>query len=122
VREAPPQGRDVSVKIVKLPAVGWTVVLDVPGAPQIAAAPAPLRLLDAQMLAHAIGASRAGDPDLDRAGLANLLRRASHLVVDLDDRIKHLELPRVVVGGRGSRSVVVDAWCELHDGTFGARP
>ena len=87
-------------------------VLDVPGAPQIAAAPAPLRLIDAQMLANTIGSSRAGDPELDRAGLANLLRRASHLVVDLGDRITKLELPRVVVGGRGSRSVVVDAWCE----------
>lgn len=113
VREAPPLGRDIGVRFMKLPAVGWTVVLDIPGAPQIAAAPAPLRLLDAQTLASAIGASRASDPDLDRAGLANLLRRASHLVVDLDDRIKQLELPRVVVGGRGSRTVVVDAWCEL---------
>jgi hypothetical protein len=113
VRETPPLGRDVSVQIVKLPAVGWTVVLDVPGAPQIVAAPAPLRLIDAQMLAAAIGSSRAGDLELDRTGLANLLRRASHLVVDLDDRIVRLELPRVVVGGRGSRSVVVDAWCEL---------
>ncbi len=118
VREAPPLGRDVSVKLVKLPAVGWTVVLDSPGAPQVATAPAPLRLLDAQTLASAIGASRAGDPDLDRAGLANLLRRASHLVVDLDDLITKLELPRVVVGGRGSRTVVVDAWCEVvpHEG------
>jgi hypothetical protein len=98
---------------MKLPAVGWTVVLDVPGAPQIAAAPAPLRLIDAQTLANMIGSSRAGDPELDRAGLANLLRRASHLVVDLDDRIVRIELPRVVVGGRGSRSVVVDAWSEL---------
>jgi hypothetical protein len=104
---------------VKLPAVGWTVVLDVPGAPQIAAAPAPLRLLDAQTLANAIGSSRAGDPDLDRIGLANLLRRASHLVIDLDKRIERIELPRVVVGGRGSRSVVVDAWCEL---TLGGEP
>ncbi|HEY5945375.1 MAG TPA: acetate--CoA ligase family protein [Kofleriaceae bacterium] len=113
VRETPPLGRDVSVQIVKLPALGWTVVLDLPGAPQIAAAPAPLRLIDAQMLASAIGSSRAGDLDLDRSGLANLLRRVSHLVVDLDDRITKLELPRVVVGGRGSRTVVVDAWCEL---------
>jgi len=24
-----------------------------------------------------------------------------------------LEMPRIVVGGRGSRTVVVDAWCEL---------
>jgi hypothetical protein len=113
VRETPPTGRDVSVQFVKLPAVGWTVVLDVPGAPQIAAAPCPLRLLDAQMLANTIGSSRAGDPDLDRTGLANLMRRASHLVVDLGDGIEKLELPRVVVGGRGSRTVVVDAWSEL---------
>lgn len=113
VREAPPSGRDVSAQIIKLPAVGWTVVLDIPGAPQVAAAPAPLRLIDAQSLANAIGASRAGDPDLDRAGLANLLRRASHLVVDLDGRIDKLELPRIVVGGRGSKTLVVDAWCEL---------
>jgi hypothetical protein len=113
VRETPPRGRDVNVQFVKLPALGWTVVLDVPGAPQVAAAPAPLRLIDAQLLAATIGASRASDLDLDRAGLANVLRRASHLVVDLDERIVRLELPRVVVGGRGSRSVVVDAWCEL---------
>jgi hypothetical protein len=113
VRETPPQGRDVAVQFMRLPAVGWTVVLDVPGAPQIAAAPAPLRLVDAHRLASMIGSSRAGDPDLDRTGLANLLRRASHLVVDLGDSIEKLELPRVVVGGRGSRSVVVDAWCEL---------
>jgi hypothetical protein len=116
-RAPPPLGRDVAVQIIKLPAVGWTVVLDVPGAPQIAAAPAPLRLLDAQTLANAIGASRASDPDLDRAGLANLLRRASHLVVDLDQQIIKLDLPRVVVGGRGSRSVVVDAYCELTAGS-----
>ncbi len=116
VRETPPVGRDVSVELVRLPAVGWTVVLDVPGAPQIAAAPAPLRLIDAQTLASAIGSSRAGDPDLDRAGLANLLRRTSHLVVDLDGRVERLVLPRVVVGGRGSRTVVVDAWCELVPG------
>ncbi len=116
VRETPPLGRDVSVQILELPVLGWTVVLDVPGGSQIAAAPAPLRLLDAQILANTIGASRASDPDLDRTGLANLIRRASHLVVDLDERIVKLELPRVVVGGRGSRSVVVDAYCELTAG------
>ena len=93
--------------------VGWTVLLDVPGQPQVAAAPAPLRVIDAEALAAALPATRAGDPDLDRTGLANLLRRASHLVVDLDEHITALELPRIVVGGRGSRSVVVDAWCEI---------
>jgi hypothetical protein len=114
VREVPPLGRDVHVAFHQLPHLGWTVVLDAPGAPFVAAAPAPLRLLDAQRLAAAIVASRAADPEPDRAGLANLLRRASHLVVDLGERLAKLELPRVIVGGRGSRSVVVDAWCELR--------
>jgi hypothetical protein len=111
VREPPPLGRDLAVELVRLPALGWTVVLEVSGA--IAAAPAPLRLVDAQTLAAAVVASRAGDPEPDRAGLANLLRRVSHLVAHLDTRIARLELPRVVVGGRGARTVVVDAWCEL---------
>jgi acetyltransferase len=113
VRETPPAGRDVAVSLVKLPAVGWTVVLEAPGAANVAAAPAPLRLIDAQALAAHVIASRAGDPEVDRAGLANLLRRASHLVVDLDDRVAGLELARVVVGSRGARTVVVDASCEL---------
>lgn len=113
VRETPPVGRELAVQFVELPALGWTVVLDAPGIAQVAAAPAPLRLVDAQALAAAVVASRAGDPDPDRAGLANLLRRASHLVVDLGERLSRLELPRVVVGGRGARTVVVDAWCEL---------
>ena len=113
VREVPPLGRDLQVSFIKVPHLGWTVVVDAPGAPHVAAAPAPLRLLDAQRLATALVASRAGDPEPDRAGLANLLRRASHLVVDLGDRLSKLELPRVIVGGRGSRSVVADAWCEL---------
>ena len=113
VREAPPPGRELAVAFVKLPALGWTVVLDAPGAAQIAAAPAPLRLVDADALATRVVASRAGEPEPDRAGLANLLRRASHLVVDLDARIVRLELPRVVVGGRGARTLVVDAFAEL---------
>jgi hypothetical protein len=113
VREVPPLGRDLQVSFLKVPHLGWTVVVDAPGAPHVAAAPAPLRLLDAQRLAAALVASRAGDPEPDRAGLANLMGRASHFVVDLGDRLSRLELPRVIVGGRGSRSVVADAWCEL---------
>jgi hypothetical protein len=115
VRETPPSGRDVAVSFLRLPSLGWTVVLDGPGggAP-IAAAPAPLRLLDAQSLAAAVVASRAGEPEPDRSGLANLLRRASHLVVDLDARLASLELSRVVVGGRGARTVVADAHVELQ--------
>jgi len=113
VRETPPLGRDVAVQFVRLPAVGWTVVLEVPGAPHVAAAPAPLRPVDAATLASMLVASRAADAEPDRAGLANVLRRASHLVVDLDTRLVRLELPRVVVGGRGARTVVADAWATL---------
>ncbi|HEY6034077.1 MAG TPA: hypothetical protein VIV58_07455, partial [Kofleriaceae bacterium] len=80
---------------------------------QVAAAPAPLRPLDSQALASAVIASRAADAEPDRAGLAALLLRASHLAVDLGDRLVRLELPRIVVGGRGARTVVVDAWCRL---------
>ncbi len=111
VRETPPQGRNLAAQLVRLPSLGWTVVLEVNG--HVAAAPAPLRPLDAQALAAAVVASRAGDAEPDRAGLANLLRRASHLVADLDTRLVRLELPRIVVGGRGARTVVADAWCEL---------
>jgi len=114
VRETPPPGRDVSVQLIELPAVGWTVVLDAPGAPQLAAAPAPLRLVDAEALAAHVVASRASDPEPDRAGLANVLRRASHLVVDLERRLASLELPRIVVGGRGARTLVVDAAATLR--------
>ncbi len=113
VRESPPPGRDLAISFLKLPSLGWTVVLETPGSSQIAAAPAPLRLLDAQTLAAQLVASRSGEPELDRAGLANLMRRVSHLVVDLDDRLARLELPRVIVGGRGARTLVVDAAAEL---------
>lgn len=113
VRETPPAGREVSVTLRELPSLGWTVLLDAPGTGQLAA-PAPLRLVDAQALALQVAASRAGDPEPDRIGLANLLRRVSHLVVDLGDRVERLELPRVVVGGRGARTLVIDAVTELR--------
>lgn len=113
IRETPPAGRELAVSFLALPSLGWTVVLDVPGAGQPTAAPAPLRLIDAYALAAQVAASRAGDPDPDRSGLANLLRRASHLAVDLGDRLLRLDLPRVVVGGRGARTLVVDAMAEL---------
>ncbi|MCW5806608.1 MAG: acetate--CoA ligase family protein, partial [Deltaproteobacteria bacterium] len=114
IRETPPPGREVSASFLELASLGWTVVLDAPGAGRVAA-PAPLRLADAQLLAAHVVASRAGDPEPDRIGLANLLRRASHLVVDLEQRLFSLELPRIVVGGRGARTLVVDASAELRD-------
>ncbi|MBL0218295.1 MAG: acetate--CoA ligase family protein [Myxococcales bacterium] len=112
VRETPPTGREVSVSLRELPSLGWTVILEAPGAGQLAA-PAPLRLIDAQSLALQIVASRAGEPEPDRTGLANLLRRVSHLAADLGDRLERLDLPRVVVGGRGARTLVIDAFAEL---------
>ncbi len=112
VRETPPPGREVTVAFRELPALGWTVILEAPGTGQLAA-PAPLRLIDAQALAAQVVASRAGDPEPDRTGLANLLRRASHLAADLGDRLERLDLPRVVVGGRGTRTLVIDAFAEL---------
>ncbi|HEX4454249.1 MAG TPA: acetate--CoA ligase family protein [Kofleriaceae bacterium] len=114
VRETPPLGRDVAVQFVRVPALGWTVIVDAGSV--IAAAPAPLRNADANALASSLVASRAADAEPDRAGLANILRRASHLVVDLDARLTRLELPRVVVGGRGSKTVVADAFALLGDG------
>ena len=111
VREPPPLGRNLSAQLVDLEDLGWTVVLEING--QVVAAPAPLRAIDANVLASAVVASRAADAEPDRAGLAMLLRRASHLVVDLGPKLVRLELPRIVVGGGGSRTVVVDAWCEL---------
>lgn len=113
IRETPPAGRELSVSFLELASLGWTVVLDTAGTGQLTAAPAPLRLIDAQALAAQVAASRAGDPDPDRTGLANLLRRASHLAVDLGDRLARLDLPRVIVGGRGARTLVVDASIEL---------
>ncbi|HEX3764452.1 MAG TPA: acetate--CoA ligase family protein [Kofleriaceae bacterium] len=116
IRETPSPGRELTVALLELPSIGWTVVLEAPASPGIplAAAPAPLRLIDAQVLAAQVAASRAGDPEPDRTGLANLLRRASHLVVDLGDRLARLDLPRVVIGGRGARTLVVDAAAELR--------
>jgi hypothetical protein len=111
VRETPPLGRDVAVQFVRVPALGWTVVVET--AANVVAAPAPLRTADANALAASLVASRAADAEPDRAGLANILRRASHLVVDLDARLVRLELPRVVVGGRGSKTVVADAFAIL---------
>ena len=113
IRETPPSGRELSVSLLELPALGWTVVLDGANGVPLAAAPAPLRLIDAATLASYVASSRAGDPDPDRTGLVNLLRRASHLAVDLGERLVRLDLPRVIVGGRGARTLVVDALTQL---------
>lgn len=113
VRESPPAGRELCARIEKLPSVGLTVVVEAPGLPP-AAAPAPLRLADATALSHHLIATRAGEPEPDRIALANLLRRASHLAADLEDKIIRLDMSRIVVGSRGDRTLVIDACAELR--------
>jgi len=112
VRETPPHGREVAAWIERLGALGWTVVVDVPGAAGPTAAPAPLRVVDATALANHLASTRSGDPEPDRVALANLLRRASHFVVDHEDVIERLDLGRIVVGG--TRTLVVDASITLR--------
>ncbi len=113
VRASPAPGREILARIAQLPHLGWTVVVEAPGQPP-EAAPAPLRVADAAALAAVVVATRAGDDEPDRVGLANLLRRASHLTVDHADAIARLELGRIVVGAKGGDTLVVDAEIELR--------
>ncbi len=113
VREAAPSGREVAATIAPLGALGWTVVVEVAGQAPVAA-PAPLRVADATALAQALVATRAGEGEPDRTALANVLRRASHLVVDHAERIAKLEMGTIVVGVKGERTVVVDATTTLR--------
>lgn len=112
VREPPPPGRELSATVLRLGPLGLTVVIDVPGAPEPIAAPAPLREVDALDLARHVEATRAGDLEPDREALARLLLGAAALVADCP-RITKLELPRIVVAARGDAAVVVDARAEL---------
>ena len=89
------------------------MIVEVTGQPP-EAAPAPLRLADANALALTVVATRAGDDEPDRVGLANLLRRASHLAVDHADRLAEISLGEVVVAGKGDGAVVVDAEIALR--------
>ena len=114
VRETPPPGREVAAELRRRGALGWTVVLRVPGAPGPVAAPGPLRPLDAERLARYVEASRSTDPEPDREALAELLLRASHMVATHDDAFDRLDLDRVVVAARGDGAVVVDARAALR--------
>jgi hypothetical protein len=62
-----------------------------------------------------VTSTRAGEPEPDRVALAGVLRRASHLAVDLEARIQKIELGRIVVGARGGRTMVIDAAIDLID-------
>jgi hypothetical protein len=112
VRETPPAGRDVRVHIRRIGALGWTVVLEARGAP-VVAAPAPLRDLDARELTRWVEATRTTDPEPDRDALAELLRRASHMVVAHEADIESLDLCRVIVAPKGDGALVADARAAL---------
>jgi hypothetical protein len=114
VRETPPAGRELRARIIRMGELGLTVILDVVGAPGPVAAPAPLRRIDAEELARHVEASRLGDPQPDRAALADLLRRASFLVAT-SERIESLDLSRVIAAARGDGVLVADARAELGD-------
>jgi len=112
VRETPPAGRELRARVVRLADLGLTVLLDLAGAPDPIAAPAPLRSIDAEELARHVEASRVGDPQPDRAALADLLRRASFLACH--ERIESLDLCRIIATSRGQGVVVADARAGLR--------
>jgi hypothetical protein len=109
VRETPPSGRELRARVVRIGALGWTVIVEIAGAPGPIAAPAPLREIDAREIARFVEATRTTDPEPDRDALVSLLVRASHMVVAHEDRFESLDLARVVVAPRGDGAVVVDA-------------
>lgn len=110
VRETPPRGRELSLDIDRHAALGWTMTVRIAGERAPLAAACPLSPFDAERLAAAVEATRLGDPEPDRGALADLLRRAAQLAVEVE-AINRLRLPRVVAGE--SEAVVVDAFAEL---------
>jgi hypothetical protein len=118
VRATPPAGRELGARVERLPELGWTVVVDLlgqrGGGPRLLAAPAPLRRADAEELAAALEASRAGDAPPDRAALADLLLRASFAAVVHEADIEVLELGRVLVAPKGGGALVVCARAHLR--------
>jgi hypothetical protein len=114
VRVTPPFGRDISLHLERRGQLGWSLLAELPGARQPIAAPCPMRRVDADELAAHLEASRADDAPPDRAALADLLVKVSHVVVDRDADLDALELGRVVVAPRGGGAVVVDARARLR--------
>ena len=113
VRAAPPRGREVSARIVRVGPLGWMVTAEIEGVAEPVAAPAPLRRVDAEMIARRVEASRASDPEPDRETLADILVRASHLVIHHSDVIEALYLHRIIVTPRNETTVVADAQAVL---------
>lgn len=113
VRAAPGRGRELSVRFTRIGDLGPMVFVDVDGAAEPRAARAPLRRSDALELAHAVEATRAGDPQPDHDALADLLVRASHLAASEAD-VRTVELGRVIVFAKGDGAVVADARASLR--------
>jgi hypothetical protein len=112
VRVPPLPGRELAAHVAMHPELGWTLTVDAPGSGGPLCAPAPLRQADAEAIAATLEASRLGDAAPDRAALAELLLRASHVVTDRADEVESLELSRIVVSGKGA--LVVDARTKLR--------
>jgi hypothetical protein len=112
VRETPMRGRELQISIREHAALGLLAFVYQDGRNEAAAGMAPLRPLDAEILAHQVVASRSSDTDPDWSALAKLLVSASHIVAD-NERVRGLELTRVVVGTTGEGVVVVDAKATL---------
>ena len=113
VRETPIPGRELRVSIREHAALGLVTYVYQEGRQEAAAGMAPLRPIDSESMARQVIASRAGDIDPDWAALASLLVAASHLVAD-NDRVRILELSRVVIGAAGEGVMVVDAKATLR--------
>ncbi len=113
IRETPMRGRELRLSFRRQGALGLVVLLHQEGHAQPAAALCPLQPVDALSLASQVVASRAADEAPDASALADLMRRASHVIAD-NERVLALELPRVIVGRSGEGAVVVDARATLR--------
>ncbi len=112
IRETPPVGREVRIRIRTIGDIGPVCFLYQRGQRAPAAALAPLRRIDADAMARQVVASRVGDQDPDWGALADLLIHASHMAAD-NPRVQSVDLGRVLIGHQGEGAVVVDAQAVL---------
>jgi len=118
VRETPPRGREASVDLRRWGPLGWMLILDVSGSNEPVAAPAPMTVGTAMEMARLVEATRSGDAPPDRAALADILVRVSHLANDYASELDSLHLHRVIIGDQGSGAMVVDASANLARKTY----
>ena len=112
VREPPPLGRDISAQFVRLPSLGWTVVLEINGqVVRRARAAAGARCRSARRCRRRLARRRRRARSRGaREPAASAPRTSSRISAIASSGSSYRA---IVVGGRGSRTVVVDAWCEL---------